>query len=467
MRLRIRWLLLAALVSVLMAATQDRWSPWWASLVGQLREAPAWPETTMSQAYLVPDGRWIEFPVPREGTVLRILTNANLAEPPAEDLPLEQRPEWRYALTYQVVDAQERVLDQGDYHFRTQAAALRPAGDGKVYAPARYAEGSPYPAATRTMLYPLTGRPARVARLRLRVKSQDPEIVAVAARVYLQQENKAYQRRYLWQRLSENRKQTLCRGSVYPPERLSGFERQNLVRWEWTPLTPRGIEGIDYQRRTLYTRSDLEGLVLDEEILPAGLLVRRGRRAMIPLPETPGKLRLQSQPRAAPDESFAGCELDLHWYGQRPSRRASFQFAIRRPDEQLQIPLDGGLLEIEASQDVVLRAFWLAAGEAGALEVEITPPPEYLRCYQADAGQSVRLRRGPRRSVAHALSRRSAANLGPARNGWAARAQNRSRFLFAGNSCKRTARFWTKGRFRPSRCVRPTTTWRKVAMTRM
>jgi len=81
-----------------------------------------------------------------------------------------------------------------------------------------------------------------------------------------------------------NKKLRLARGSVYGADLLREQEKINLLRYEWKPVGPSGVEGDQYGTTKLYIARDFEGESVDTGQLPFGLVCGAEVRGMIPLP---------------------------------------------------------------------------------------------------------------------------------------------------------------------------------------
>ncbi len=331
-----------------------------------------------SQAYVVTDEQWVQFPLSKRKSVIRILSNASLTP---QDADLEDYA-WKYAFHYQLLDRSGNLLHEKTYHHRSRATFDVKSDLDELQTRFFYdATTELIPTDGRVMLINLAGLETDVATLRLRLAEKDPSIVDTVVRVYEPDMTSEHKLAYKWQRMSQKKRAFVARGSVYPPELLRDEEKRNLTRDRWQPLGPAGVNGRDYQQRSLYTLRDYEGEIQfgwSGDILPQGLLVDPWVNGIIPLPETGGLITLELQPLM---DSQSAQQAQLIWYGKGlgkkkeqtlPHQGQSFEYSDR---------FEGGLLELKANQLMVVRVYL----DEGGIRQEITPEPIYLRSFTTSA----------------------------------------------------------------------------------
>lgn len=391
MRIRLRWIIAIGIAAALVCGGADAWRRSIGELADRMAAARTGQPAVASQTYLLAEDRWLDFKLPDSGDLLRVLTNANFRPGPhLEEVPQTPRPGWSYALEYQLLDADGSTLDGGRYHFRTRLTEYRDPRTGEQITPVFYADDTLVTAGARAMLYPLRRLPAEADRLQLKLHRRDAAIVEVAVRVYCRQQRRGYLRAYRWRRTSRKSKEKICRGSVYPPELLSGFEKRNSLRWQWNALAPRGMEGREYRRRILYTLEEIVGEEVDDAQAPAGMPVDRNVHAMVALPERLGGVTLHCVPFNPPLAKSETADLEVRFYGDQIHQRSVRRFSVTPKKSTFELPAEGGLLEIRSPRTMALRVFRGSQGRAGVADLqEITPQPSYLRTYLADARQTI------------------------------------------------------------------------------
>ena len=210
-------------------------------------------DAARTAAYPLESNEWLEFSIPHQARALRVLTNA--AVPDLHDRSKtreEPRFGWRYAIQYELLDPEGDVLDGTQYHFRAVVIKRPDAETGKMQSASWFGDSDQLPTMTRTAQLPFDSAPEKPSRLRVRLAKRDPEVQEVVVRVYMQYERSDYQQPFVWSRLSPETRERLCRPLVYAPSLLTATEKQNLARWDWTALPPKGLEGRDYRTRWFY-----------------------------------------------------------------------------------------------------------------------------------------------------------------------------------------------------------------------
>jgi hypothetical protein len=226
------------------------------------------------------------------------------------------------------------------------------------------------------MLLDLSGM-ENAARVRIRLAIKDPALTDVVIRCSSRDDIPAHKLAHFWQRLNEQQKETLAKGSVYEHELLTAEEKYNLLRHLWKSLGPEGIENSDYQRRELYVVEEYEGEVVDESVLPAGLFLDEDHRGIIPIPEGGGKIRLEL---LAPNSAGqAPWPLQVRWYSQGfAAGRSSQEILWEGNSPRFEQFFAEGVLEVRGQHEAVIRAVLLQNGTAQ----DITPSPSYMRAYR-------------------------------------------------------------------------------------
>lgn len=348
-------------------------------------------QSSVNIAYLVDTGQWLNFSIPDGTQQIKLITNASTADADGfrRQRAVDPARRWNYALEIEVSDASGKLLIQRQHHHRADLVESR-WPDGRVSSPAFFLRENLTPLSGAMLHLDLEGLP-QASHLRVRLASKDADLTDVILRTFLPERNSEQRAAVLWQRLSDKQKESLARGSVYPPELLIEQEKRNLLLHSWRAVGPKGAEGRDYRQRELYVLLDKDGEAVDDPILPFGVLADQRVRATIPIPRAGGLLRLvfQASPRAA-GQALAATDrqLQLRWHGttqfERSQVNLDFAEAIRRGHQQR---IAGGLLEIAAPDEISVRAY-LRSSET-AEEEEITPLPQYLRVFLAEAATPV------------------------------------------------------------------------------
>lgn len=337
------------------------------------------PESNTSVVYVLERERWTEFQLPPEYGAVRVVSNANFP------LGLSAPPEtvWKYALRFQVVDADGRTLQERDYHYRATVTRIRDA-DGSERTATFYLRERLLPADGKVNILDLAGL-RKPALLRVRLASADPAIRDVVFRAYTSETVPERILTHRWQRMSDDNKTELARGNIYPHDFMEEREIRNLLDSKPRPLGPAGVLARSYTARTLYTAKETPGAEVDMPVQPAGLQIDPAIRGTIPLPEGGGQVRLDlswAGQNRAPD---APVPVTIRWFGRGIRERGVTTLLWHGAGKPLRHSWKGGLLEIEAPVPVAVRAYLKRPD--GALE--ITPEPLYVRTYTSQDKRAV------------------------------------------------------------------------------
>ena len=363
---------------------------------------PRLAEAVAEAVYVLEESRWLEFPLAAQGDYIKVVTNASLPPALAQSRPPETF--WDYALDYQVLDRAGHVLKAETYHQRTLMSWYKPEGAQQPLTPAFYLNQRSLPANGRVIAINVRETPGAV-RLRLRLASRAAAIDEVVARVYAQGYLFDTAQDYRWQRVSRRLRDRLARASVYGPELLSLTEQTQLLRQIWNPVAPLGVEGDAYHSRKMYVVFEAEAEPYRLPVLPAGLYAGPDLHGMIAIPEPGGMVDLEfldvapllAQAEISPGSSLSkedggtkemsrSTAIRLRWYGRQPSQRAEYSVALTGPAMRWPGAFEPGLVEIIASQPVVVRA---VLRQASGQPFELIHEPVYLRLYRMSLEQAL------------------------------------------------------------------------------
>ncbi|MGH8584234.1 MAG: hypothetical protein ACREWG_15965 [Gammaproteobacteria bacterium] len=336
-----------------------------------------------STGYVLTYGRKLSFTVPSGTPLIKLVSNANLRDFAAAKREHGANParRWKYALHVEIRGAANRLFSRRTYHYRSDFTETLDAS-GRSYTSVFYLREPDTPLNGRSTALELSGIEGD-ADLSVRLEALDAALSSVLLRVYLPARTDERRLAHLWGHISDKQKVTLARGSIYPPELLREEEKRNLLRHRRQPLGPAGLAGLDFESRTLYVLEEKEGTEQSDMILPAGVLADRERIAVIPLPEQGGKLRLHLEQTSAPGAESG--TVGGRWYGSGPQARRRLDIPWQAPATTYHGEFGGGLLELEAPRELVIRAYLSAEGG----ETEITPSPTLLRGYSVSAARPV------------------------------------------------------------------------------
>ncbi|MCS7337183.1 MAG: hypothetical protein NZ739_02960 [Verrucomicrobiae bacterium] len=327
-------------------------------------------EAFRSEVYLVETDRWLQFDVPDDATLARLISNASV-----KSIPAPRPGAWfNYAIEYQVVNADGETIETGVRHFKGEHLVFRHAKTKQIV-PANYF--------LEPHLVPLSGGHwvinfadptlAGARTLRLRLHSHHPEIVEVAVRLYFRKTVPQRKVAYLWNRLSASQKRSLARGNVYSHEGLNAWEKFCLLRYHWPASAPPGIPGRDFRRRTIFIRDDWETLQLVTEWVPAGVPVDEAHFGLFPLTNAPGTYLLEML-KYPPGPDVQVIANSLSWRGWALDQAQTVEVTWSGTNHVLVLTNRHGLLRVGSSAPLYLRLL-LAEGNRTN---DVTPEPLQL-----------------------------------------------------------------------------------------
>ena len=321
-----------------------------------------------SLTYIITQERWTTFPLNDMDQVIRVVSHANLPSHLQRD-----DYTWHYAFEYQVVDHQGQVVVQHYYHHR--ARILQYEDVDKKPSPNKYFYADPTLNPTSGQIMMINLKKQRSIRsIRLRLYQKDEGIKDVNIRLYQPSPIARHKYAFFWKRLHLKQKERLASGNLYPLALLREDEIYHIMANYFSPLGPTGIEGKDYDVRTLYIDQSYEIEKVSDAILPSGLLVFDGFHGTIPM-DMAGDVTLSFLPTQS-TEHAVNTHIQLHWYGKNRGKRRSFRVPWQGDGIKKTLSLGAGLLEVISSQPLLVR---VSRGKE-----DITPKRNAIRMYQVD-----------------------------------------------------------------------------------
>ncbi len=338
----------------------------------------------VSTTYVLRDDHWTTFDIPNDRTSVLVTTYA--CEEPSRPHDVTQNVS--YAVEYEIVDDEQRRLRRSTYHFRTRQEWLTDPTT-KEQLSARYFVGhESRPLSSRAITLKLDGLAAGPKRLRLRAAPGREDVRDVVVKVYVRDRPPHYKLRFLWQRMSNESRRHLARAHVHSMALARPHEKNALIRNRWTPLAPLGIEGRGYHLRKLYSlRRDEFETEVRTTVFPDGLVVSPGLVGVVPIPRDGGDVRFRidrvgESANADPETASVHFLWRSGW-----SKRDSSTVLVGAEGTVVDKQFRGGILEIEASATVAVRA-WLLSDP---VVPEITPEPVFVPAYLTGRGETLDL----------------------------------------------------------------------------
>lgn len=320
--------------------------------------------------YILKHQHWLTFPLLPKQQIIKVLSNATIPHTHS----LNSELEWRYVLQYQILDKENHVLLERNYHHHTKVTVYQDSHSEDKVRAVFYIEPNQQPTDGRNILINLNDTP-NATSLRLRLHSADPEIIDVAVRVFWRQTWDEFKLDYLWLRLNDREKRDLARGNLYEHDLLTLPEKRNLLRDRWAVIGPLGVANREYFSKEIYIHKEVEGEIIRLPVERYGILVDAKHWMTLPLLEQGGRIHLhfsEALPLPEQNPTQLPVTITIKWYGRRSQERRTHTFIWDGGEKGFESEFTGGLLEISASQPVMMRVFL----KKSQLQVqEITPPP--------------------------------------------------------------------------------------------
>jgi hypothetical protein len=370
------------LLLVAVVFTTGRWAWDGLSSVDPLQRYAGTPELLRSTAYQVPDDRWLEFPLPNRNG-LRVLSTALVAAEQAT--VVDQR--WGYTLAFQLLGGGDEPLREWTYHYRTGVTRYTDTATGR-FQPRSYVAGlQAMPADSRVTMLPALELQG-ATRLRVKVLARQPGLQEILLRCYAHERVAEHKLGFLWKRLDPVKRERIARASVLGAEFLRDTEKQNLLRWQWSPIGPAGVDQQDFQSRTLFVFKDNQGESVDEQVLPEGVYADQYTRGVLSLPD--GVWDLQLEVIDVDDQTASGARapVQVRWFAREGAGRWQVDLAADRATPYRRAGVAGGLLEVHAEQPVIVRVYLFGSGQW----LSLRPEPRRLRTYRIESGAALEYR---------------------------------------------------------------------------
>jgi len=334
----------------------------------------------LSTAYIT-DHAWMTFSLPPGTAQIKLITAPNAGDIAALRNQRTHDPlrRWKYAIDIEALDSQGRPTLARTHHLRADLAEIRDT-EGRTITPTFHLSDELTPLGSAVIHLNLNGLP-EAARVRVRLRSKDAELADVSLRLYIPEKISDRQVAYLWSRLSAAQKERLAKGNVFSHELLLENEKRNLLRNSWQPIGPLGTRGVDFRQRDLYVLNDYQGEPVDDPVPPTGVVFGSRLLASIPLPERGGHVRLNLRPLSATAPASTPLPITVRWFGPGPYARSSRTFAWYPERPEFTAEFGGGILELSAPVEFVVRAY---LGMEKDTE-EITPEAMYERPFAVTA----------------------------------------------------------------------------------
>lgn len=328
-------------------------------------------QASSSPSYILSDTK-LNFSFPEGTPFIKLVVNANVKD---NNYTVDKV---NFAIRYEILDSSNNVLDKNDYYFRGGISVFSKDYNGhpRLYSTSFYMDESLVPTDGSIVILSLENLDS-ATKIKISMLNKDPIVEDLAVRVYLPNKVSENKLSYLWGRVKEKEKILLSKASIYPYQLLSDEEKANLLRQNWMPIGPQGIEGLQYSMRKIYTLHENVGEIVNYPLLPTGIIVTPGTYGMLPLLNG-GKVKLVSNEFGSFVKEAIPIKITI--YGRGVSEMSERNYVVDQDNRIIEDNFNRGLLQIQADDYLSIRAY--EYDPAQKKDIEITPEPTYLQTFQ-------------------------------------------------------------------------------------
>jgi len=328
---------------------------------------------------LVPGGSAADYVLPASAGAVRITTNANLKNLDEARRMHQADPQrrWHYALEIEEVDAAGSSRKR-THHFSRDLQEVELPNAGRGTGSFYLQRDAPSPMAAAVLRLDFVGS-ARPARIRMRLVSSDPEVADVLVRLATPEPVSQRTAENAWRRLSDEQRERLAGGNLFPPNLLLEQERVNVMASRWNPLGPSG-ESVG---RDIYVLDIPDRGAVVEPVQGPVRMAGPDRRVVVQLPEKGARVRIALEPLRH-DSSYPA-EVTVRWAGHSAFQRTITRHSWLGGNFVAESDFGGGWLEIGASLPGTVRVTLSSAQEAP----ELTLPVRFLRAWDTRSNEPV------------------------------------------------------------------------------
>ncbi len=337
-------------------------------------------DASIKLAYILSDDKWLEYALQPGDELVRVMSNAIMQL----EYQLKEEDRILYSIRYEVIDEDGNIIRSNKFYHRSGQKKYQDESSGQKYVSTSVYPHDENPVDSRIHLINMRGL---VNAQKIRFKIGDSSSIAkkIVVRTYQRKKISGRKLDYAWQRISVKHRKNLAKVSVYDESIINEQEQRELLKNQWAPLGPLGIEGEDYSVQKLYVVREVENnVVLNVPAVPStGQVIYPGRYGVITLPEDYENIKLSWSLFDSTLVTKTTDKVTVEWWGHPATRYKKWQSDIN--DSSLVFDAGSGILRISSQQPIVIRAWsTLRIAKGDEITHEITPDPAYIRLYSAD-----------------------------------------------------------------------------------
>jgi|GEM_PF-7005546 len=282
----------------------------------------------VSITYILFD-KWSEFKLENRNTI-RVLSTANLKD--------DLKEPFIYSIKYQIIDSDGNILKASTYHQFSQVKSYLK-GEKKLNR-TFYIESKLTPAISKEFFINLEEFP-QANRIRFKLEEKDERVFDVAIRTYQKEITPDKKLEYLWQRLKPKTKEVLSFGNLYSYQFLTEDEKRNILKYQYRPFGPLGIEGRDYLVRKMYILKEIdESFKVDESFEYSYDFVKSSKKRTLEL-NSSSQIKIDMRPKG---------ELNILYFDENHS----LNFEL---NDSAILDLNAGFLEFEPKENMLIDIY--------------------------------------------------------------------------------------------------------------
>ncbi len=338
-------------------------------------------DASIKLAYILNKDKWLSYTLQQDDELVRVMSNAVL------DLKykIKEDEKFLYSIKYEVISTDGKVIRSGSFYHRGAQKVYLDEETSQQYVSTGVYPREENPLDSRIHLINLRGL-KNIGIIRFKSGEYNFPVKKIVLRAYEKKNISERKLEYSWQRMSEERRQKLAKASVYDASIMSAKEQQNLLKNQWAPLGPLGLDGDDYRIQKLYVVREVENdVVVNVAAVPStGLVIYPGRYGVITLPVDFRQVKISWSLFDTSSVQQASDKIRIEWWGHPATRYKQWHSLIS--DGEIKLNAKSGILRISSEQPVVVRAWATTMKSKPESDTfEITPAPAYLRLFSADS----------------------------------------------------------------------------------
>ena len=327
---------------------------------------------------LLREREWAEFHISPDAKGISLMTNAALQ---SKELPQinqsDPRVGFRYSIEYQLLDADGELIRTQIYHSRTRLRQLIDADNGELINPLVFGKTGQTATQTRFVQIPIHPSSPQPAVIRVRMNDADPQISELAARVRTKHERPHFDEPSTWKQISLKSRRRMSRFCVFDQKFLTRSERASLLRWRWQQAPP--LNQVTF--RYLYFIGEIDDQEVNEQVSSGSNTLTPSNRTTLPMPEMNANLKLSFQ--RVNSKTTRPIYITTRFFpsntdnkkrpadSKNPSDTISWDVEMQNDTKEITIPVGGGLVEFETTDDVTWTATWKHDDpDGGSIEID-------------------------------------------------------------------------------------------------